>query len=185
MLLGAVSAFGLLIGIVTGVLSLLPQVSVSSSAPLNPLDPFSAPFIVNNTGFLSIHDGKYFCRLNNVVYEGAIIKNIASKTTALRTSIQPQEQDSVFCVILPEPIVQRGGPLQSADISIRMKFRPTWTLWEREQLYRFRTQKNKDRQLSWFPHPVGQDPTLEGPDPVLERRESSLLRSRGVGVRVV
>ena len=74
LLLGAVSAFGLLIGIVTGVLSLLPQVSVSSSAPLNPLDPFSAPFIVNNAGLLSIHDLKYFCRLNNVVYEGAIIK---------------------------------------------------------------------------------------------------------------
>ena len=85
--------------------------------------------------------------------------------------INPQEQDSVFCVLFPKWLLTAGGgPLVSADILIRMRFRPAWTFWEREFLYRFRTHKNKDGQLVWLPEPLGDDLDLRWEDPVLERR---------------
>ena len=80
-----VSVFALVVGIVSGVLTLLPQGSVSVGSPLDPADPFTTPFIVSNTGYSSIHDVKYFCRLNDLNHHGTRTKNIATKTTSVRT----------------------------------------------------------------------------------------------------
>ena len=57
---------GILLGIAQGVFWLLPEVSISPELPLN-RNPFSAPFIVQNSGQFPIHNVDTSCVVNELL----------------------------------------------------------------------------------------------------------------------
>ena len=50
---------GVIVGLLTGPLVLIPRVTVTPSSTLDPSDPFSAPFIISNDSTFAIYDVKF------------------------------------------------------------------------------------------------------------------------------
>ena len=77
------SALAMILGILVGALSLLPKVHVSSSASLNPNNPFLTPFVIRNEGHLSIKDVRYYCTIYALRYPKNLIIKGEGKNTRI------------------------------------------------------------------------------------------------------
>jgi len=63
-------AFAVIFGVIQGGAAFAPKVSVATLLALDPLDPFSTPFVLSNDGVLSIHSVEYACVINHVTPKG-------------------------------------------------------------------------------------------------------------------
>lgn len=129
-----------------------PRVSVSAAYPLNPSDPFSAPFIMTNRGNLSIYNVGFTCNQTGAVYPNPKWNVGDNKTTYTDLSpvIQPGESRTIPCGM-------RGTlslPIVGADINIQVSFRPSY--WPRKLTTRFRFLMwiDSNKHLRWLPQPI-------------------------------
>lgn len=140
-------------GIVVGVLSLLPRLSVSSSAPLNLDDPFSTPFTVSNDGPLSLFNVEFLCELNDVQtdryvrFQGGKFFAITN-TAFVAKKMLPAQKNDVPCSF--RSVFAGFGPITTADISINIRFRPAFVPWHTNRRFRFYTVKGSDGRLRWL-----------------------------------
>lgn len=134
----------------TGLLSLLPKVSVSAARLLDPQAPFSAPFVISNDGYLPVHDITFRCVVRYVEHadRGRVIVSPHGITSGqVIAVIDPTEKSTVAC---PFPFFSQS-PIIGADIEFVLKYRPDWLFWHREKRFRFGLAKDKDNQFHWFP----------------------------------
>ena len=134
----------------TGLFSLLPKVSVSAAQLLDPQAPFSAPFIISNDGYLSIHDITFRCVVKYVEHKdgGRVIVSPHGITSGqVIATIDPGEKSTVAC---PFPFFSQS-PIIGADVEFVLKYRPDFVFWHREKRSRFGLAKDKDGQFHWFP----------------------------------
>ena len=146
-----------LLGVLTGVLSLLPKLSISSSGPLNPKSAFTTPFTLSNEGFLSIMSVNIFCAIREAKFEGdrEIIgtEDYRSRFTTpdhAAAELKPDEKYTFSCAFL----FNEDAPLIKADIAIIISYRPAWVPWRQEKVSRFVTKKSSDGRLHWFSQPI-------------------------------
>jgi hypothetical protein len=78
----AVGGLATSLGILTGALSLLPQVSVAAQDPIVPSEALSSPFVVTNMGLIPVHDVVAACYMNHV--EGLLRVRGAMSGTGVR-----------------------------------------------------------------------------------------------------
>jgi hypothetical protein len=150
LIVGTVSGVGLLLGLVTAILSLLPRLSVSNLESLDPDDPFSTPFVVSNDGVLGINDVVLSCilvRLESATQHWAVegFRSVGYAPTIPR--LDPGEQGTAPC----NPAV--GLKASAADIEVVVSYRPDYVPWKKERPFRFVTVSSKDGKLHWIPQP--------------------------------
>ena len=99
------------LGILTGVLSLLPQVSISAQDPLIPAEALTAPFIVTNTGQIPVHDVVAACYLNHV--EGLLRVRGANSASAFQQDVK-SVVEGLINLPFTSPAFAHLSPSQSA-----------------------------------------------------------------------
>lgn len=84
-----VGAFGVIFGIVVGIYTFVPKISVVPTPSLNPSNPFAAPFILTNESMLPIYSVDYSSDIIEVVdSEHSLISNMGfSKPSTFDTHI--------------------------------------------------------------------------------------------------
>jgi AraC-like DNA-binding protein len=117
---------GIIIGIVgaLGVVELRPQISVSPQEPIEKLQPFSVPFRIDNTGYLSFYVDRVFCYLNSVEVEHVSIqKGTLHDPSWNRFDLDRGDPKTIICN-LQNQINPLGLP-KAADIAIVIDYRPS------------------------------------------------------------
>jgi hypothetical protein len=142
------------LGLIVSLLSLIPNISVSTSQSLDPNDPLATPFIITNHGLLPIHSIEIRCLFNKV----ATVDNVQVMGIELGYVKPPlpilykYEQKTFWC---PKGIKFRT-PINFGDISIIVSYRPDWLMWRQIKLHRFETVRNKSGILFWYSKPLSE-----------------------------
>lgn len=137
----------------------LPPASVSFSAPLNPSDPFTTPFVISNDGYLSLREVQVACTMNDLksgstdtnlelsnVTVSARDQYLGDKSQEVR-DIAPKGQATTTCDL--PPIAPITG-ISSADISIRVSYRLRLYPLRKEQSFRFLSVRGSDNRFRWI-----------------------------------
>ncbi len=140
------------VGLVSGLLVFASRVSVSSSTPLNPSDPFSTPFFISNDGLFAIYDVKFHCDLRGIKFpEGGGVSNISIiDDSPSISSIEASEKATTKCMI-SIPDATRND---HADIAIVISYRPKFFPYQKNKKFRFVMEQGFDKQWHWQPQPL-------------------------------
>ncbi|MDQ3714403.1 MAG: hypothetical protein M3388_19610 [Acidobacteriota bacterium] len=146
------SIVALLVGLVSSLLVFASRVSVSSSSPLNPSDPFSTPFYVSNDGLFAIYDVTFYCNFRDVTFfEGGSISGISVRgSDPLIPSIEASERATTKC-LLTYPDANRND---HGDIVVVVSYKPKFLPYRKERKFRFVMEQGSDKQWRWQPEPV-------------------------------
>jgi hypothetical protein len=157
-----IGAIALIFGVFVGYVQLAPRISVSASAPLNPSDPFSSPFVISNDGYLPIRNVQFLCRLSdvnaqppglNLSFENISVMGpdrfLGDKSQKIR-DIDPGGQATTKCNLSPLfPVM----PIENADIAITVVYQPAFYRSQKVKDFRFITVSGSDGQLRWVRQP--------------------------------
>ena len=135
-----------------------PRISVYPSVALDPTNPVFTPFIVDNQGYLAIHDVKFSCSMKHLKLPGEITiiglgdyTNRFSNPKHVANVIAPGEKYSEF---LPFTGLEHNT-FENADIAIVLNYKlRNWFPWTHEALYRFVSTQAKDGHWYWLPEPI-------------------------------
>jgi hypothetical protein len=136
--------------LISFLLSFLPQVSVRPEGRLEPQNPFSTPFVINNSGLTSINDVTFVCRLRHAINDkgGKIIayeKGVRPFGFKI-SQITPGESSTVGL-----PFTWIGGTTVSADFDFTLEYRPSYYPLKKLATFRFATARQHDGTLVWLP----------------------------------
>jgi hypothetical protein len=151
---GIIVAF---VGLFEGSLSLLPRVSVEINGPTDPKNPISITATVTNTGFITLNDVKFYMGLCLITSDVQDAYKDCPKNKLARIhyrdkgwEIKKLTMDEKHTIRIGDAFVKSGKPLQYANFSIIVSYRPTFLSpfrGEREQ--RCLTRKKIDGSLDW------------------------------------
>jgi hypothetical protein len=146
-----------------------PRVSLVVEEPLNPTEPFSAPFVLTNDSALSIYDVGIACQINWLAWDtvrGRIEQKqgLLVKSDNVAKTIAAADKKTVKCDV-PPPVMDGlktilGLPPDSkmtlieGDISIAVSFSPKFYLWKRLDDFHFVADKGADGKTRWQRQPV-------------------------------
>jgi hypothetical protein len=150
---GAVALLATSLGIASGYLSLVPKVTFEQNQPLDPLDPFSTPFVASNDGPLGINDVQFDCwseNLNSLKKSHVGHIHIRNPRRNLE-GMEVGEKTTIPCEFSAAFELKSDNPLVGADIVLRTDFRPDFVFWHTYRDFRFRTLKGSDGRLYWYP----------------------------------
>ena len=149
-------------GFYASVVGLQPRISMSSDAPINPLDIMSAPFIVSNDGPLDVHDVTYGCidrkiladNGSSVIANGPY-KNVwmggLSTQSMVADLIEPTGKQAFTC---PMPFFEKGQ-VTYGDMIIAVSYRPAFWPFRKQIHKRFATALDADRKpVRWYEQPM-------------------------------
>ena len=128
-----------------------PKISVSPYQLLDGSDPFSAPFIIANEGYLTLQNVSAICSLEDIQFQNKTQFNdfgVLGRTD-VAAIISPGEKMTVKCRLTETFSVP--SKLATADILIVVKYS---SLWERTRSFRFVTAKGADGSWHWLPQPI-------------------------------
>ena len=120
------TVLGLIIGIVgaVGIIELRPQISVVPQEAIEKSQPFSVPFRIDNTGYLSFYVDRVFCYLNSVEGERVkVSRGTLHDPSWNRFELDRGEPKAIMCN-LQDQIKPLGLP-KTADIAIVVDYRPS------------------------------------------------------------
>ncbi len=135
-----------------------PRVFVQPAVALDPNNPANTPFVVQNQGYISIHDVKFSCSIKYLTFPGGIraeaqipYDNSFSNPKHMASIIAPGEQ---YSELLPF-IDMEHNKIEESDIAIILSFKPIkWLPWRCKTKHRFVSTQSKDGLWHWFPQPV-------------------------------
>jgi hypothetical protein len=137
-----------LLGTLSGILSLLPKISVEPSPPMQSNNLLTAPFVISNDGFLPMYKVSYFVKLRHIenAKGGKVITNYERGMEPSGFSIPSLMPGEKATTGLPNPF---GEPTVSGDIDFVVTYRPSWLPWEQKKVFRFGGSKESDGKLVW------------------------------------
>lgn len=142
--------------IIAGVMSFLPKISVTPAEPLDPSNPFSAPFIISNEGVLALHSVSYRVHIREVQSEDGgkviIYKKGITVSDFLISYFSPGEKATTG---VPFPF-KFQTPIKSADITFVVIYRPDSLPWHGEQRFRFGLAKKSNNSWIWLPRAMSE-----------------------------
>jgi hypothetical protein len=114
-----------------GVIELRPQIEVIPEQEVEPGQPFSAPFQVENTGYSSLYIERIFFCVRHVQWGGAEIRNsVVSYDRWANTVLDRGQGESISSHLL-----QSGIPPDEADVVIVIDNRPSKLFPQTERRY--------------------------------------------------
>jgi hypothetical protein len=140
------------------VLSLYTRLEVEPGDRLNPDDPFTELFTIQNLGLLPVEVTKISCLVNYAHFSnGDSMERVNGHTSRPPRSLQSNAKFSAFC----RPYTSiRPAKLDFADVGLAVSYRPAWANWlptwmfehgNSEVVRRFGTARKKDGSLFWTP----------------------------------
>ena len=151
-----ITGIPVLLGLIVGILTLLPRISVTASDPVDPNDTLSASFTISNNNFIPLRHVSAALGVEQIQPFGVPLdshipryKNGGFVRTAW--SNHSLDMDDKFTVT-PSDLFKFKAP-REASIAIDVFYQP-WVLpWRREKIFRFDTHKNANGTFSWYSLP--------------------------------
>ena len=144
---GAVTAAVLGLALAYGYFS--APVSVTPSSPLNPFEPFTAPFTILNDGYVGLREVELRCDLGRVQYSqgGDAPGNFPPSSTAAVGALRAGQVAEASCKLPPRELRLVG----QADLNLTVSYRMALLPWRKQQRFRFTTVSKGPAQLRWAP----------------------------------
>lgn len=146
-----------LLGAVALFFDFSPKISVSPYTSIDPLDPFSAPFIIANDGYMPLNAVSATCLLKDVEFEDLKIANteVADIRMDLATQMAPAEKLTVKCRFRENLGI--ATVLKKADILIIIDYRPWLLPTTGQRQFRFEAAHLLNDSWEWLPLPVAKN----------------------------
>jgi hypothetical protein len=150
-----------IVGGLAAALALLPRVTVTSSDPVDPANPFSASFTITNTGYIPLRS----------VFIGVGVGQFGGHAATFDPSRKPNYWprvdrpewknlnlglDEKF-TITPGDIFGLGNEntrLGFADIAVVVSYEPPIIPWRREKVFPLIAHKQTNGQFYWYAKPI-------------------------------
>jgi hypothetical protein len=145
-----------LLGIAGAWLSVLPEISVSQTQPLNAADPFSIPFVVSNNGPLSVNSLNFTCVPINIEtsHQSRVIPSGFRSESVPINKLEPGKKAGFPCTfrkVLGFWEFSPSQPMTMGNIDIFIEYRPAFVFWKITQQFQFATFPDRDHKLYWKP----------------------------------
>ena len=167
---GFVTGLPTTLGIVAGIVALLPRIDVQTNERFDPLHPSPISFTITNTGPLSLYNVRFFVGLCSLDWgpnptttakiksehecNGPSEVRISDPTWFVREFVVGQKFIIRYDDYVPHPSVN-GMRVASAEVSAGVKFNPWPIPWPtREKEFRYKTRQEEDGTLFWMPEPL-------------------------------
>ena len=152
------------VGLAVSLYATLPsRFSVTPAAPLDPADILSTPFIVENTGYISVHIMHFICFFPSITHQSGVsatgtgghgmIHGVPPQVE--QWALAPTKQSTIRC---PQTAFWHyrstaPGPLTSAELGIEVYYQPIWCPFGRRrvQIFYFTTAPDHQGRLRWLP----------------------------------
>jgi hypothetical protein len=134
---------------------LSPAITVSSSAALNPTDPFSTPLTILNEGLLAAHDVRARCSViqaRGAHWAELSVPPTADAPTQNLGDLRPREPATLPCALAR---AAETSTVVGASVTIGVSYRPDFYPWRVEKRFGFITATGPDGLLHWLPRPAG------------------------------
>jgi hypothetical protein len=136
-----VVAVGVVLGLIVTLDYFVPTADISLETPLSTNDAFSAPFVVENAGNISLKEVMYSCRFNNLQtmqFTHVESLELTSPPRPIALLIDRHDRATGICG------TQIEGSLASADIEIAVFYKSWATPWFRSTRRRFVLTRGSD-----------------------------------------
>jgi hypothetical protein len=141
--IGALSVIGGLI---------YPRLTIDPASTAEKHNPFYAPFVLKNDGYLPIREIEFAYDLGQVTLQGRshpLIKNSLIDSGA-DISI-PYLRANKSTTIQLQVINNRDAPIESATINVHVSYKPTLFWFRFNETQQFKTYLNSQGELIWIP----------------------------------
>jgi hypothetical protein len=141
--------FSVFLTIISVYYSFQTKIKISTKLPLNPKDPFTAPFILENESVFSIYEIEYYYYIRELkTKQNSGIQGIYTQTHRTLVSELASGQRTVIFIIL-EPYLYFPNIIKG-DIDIHIKYKPRFAFWYEEHIERFITIMDVGKNLNWY-----------------------------------
>jgi hypothetical protein len=149
--LGWLGTVATLVGLGATALSFFPKFSIAPDPPLDPLDAFTAPWVVNYDGLIPMFIVQTSCVIDVAVYEHRGIATANTFVSEVGRWLWPGDFLVASCANRTWTDGMIGGrkPL-AAGVSIVVEYSPAWTLLTRTKSASFEAARQRDGALRWI-----------------------------------
>jgi len=149
-LLSGAAIAATLASISSGVLAVLPKLSVEVSGSLRTTDPMATIFSLSNEGYLSVYDITVTC-LPFVKGNRYQIDNATFNPTDFRVAVlSPGHRVKLPC---NEAIAILDASATSATLEMPIRYRPKGAFWHRTATFSFEADRSHDGTWVWTGNP--------------------------------
>lgn len=137
-----------LLSTLAGIWALAPRLTLDITGSRGPTSPMQTVFALSNDGLLSVHDVEASCDVQHLadIY-GEAISNIAViANDAKAETLAPGQKMSLPC---DRVIGDEWPQIVSADMIIRIAYRPDFVWWIRHTDFHVVAQKTNDGNWLW------------------------------------
>jgi hypothetical protein len=140
------------LSVISGVLSLMPRISLDASGSRRPSSPMRTVFTVVNDGLLAVHDVQVVCTIDHMTLANQIeFSNVSFvHTDRDSTILAPSQRMTVPC---DQGLEVVGLRTLSAEMTIHVRFRPDFVWWYRDVDFHMVADAADDGSWIWRPHP--------------------------------
>mgnify|MGYP001606538882 CR=1 FL=1 len=139
-----------ILGIIVSLLSFASNISVSTSQSLDPKDPLSMPFVITNNGPLPIHNVEILFGINKMTTPPPMNQTILNLNLGYAKPPIPVLKAHETMTFWCPPIFKFRYPINFADISVLVSYRPNFLFWRKTVPYRFVTVSNREGITNWY-----------------------------------
>lgn len=138
------------LGILLGAVPLLPRPSVTPLDNLDPHSPLTAPFIVSNDGYTTVHSAFFECQVDRLL--DSRLNQMENNMLAAYPlgDIEPNGRTTAFCGDAIGGLGSAQG-FSQAHVTLIIWFRPDFWPWHRTQKFPFEGLMGEDHIVRWFP----------------------------------
>lgn len=147
------------LGLITilGLATFWPRFTVTQSDPVDPNNPFSAAFVLTNTGWTSMHDVRIAYAIAHMTFSGDYPETIGDPHYNSRMFLNNWEEhvvgiDQRATITISD--LYYGQHLESCDMAIVVVYQPWIISHDMEKVFRFVAKRQSNRQLYWYAEPI-------------------------------
>lgn len=161
-----------ILGLISAFYAFSPRVSIEPTSPLKSSNPYSARFVITNTGRLTIHDVEVFCGHPYMVTQdgGATLQDRIGWDRATEVAIPALPQDEAVTATCAPPPIRVGysdgtvvPPAPPEGFVVAVVFRAHWLPTHQTVSRSFGVAFGEDGQPYWFHNPLPQNRSIPEP----------------------
>jgi len=160
------------LAVASAIFSFFPRVSIEPTSPLKSSNPYSARFVITNTGRLTIHDVEVFCGhpLKITRDAGATWQDQMGWDRATEAVIRALPQDEAVTATCPPPPIRLEysdgtvvPPAPPEGFVVAVVFRAHWLPTHQTASRSFGVAFGEDGHPYWFHKPLPQNRSIPEP----------------------
>ena len=125
------------------------KLEITPGDPLDPTDPFTSPFQIQNDGLLPVSKIQTSCYVRNVLSDrNNQFGHAIGTTNRPPVTLDRGEKFTAFCT---SPVKLTPDRITQADVELDVSYKPAWSWWTSGIVRRFSMMRKQDGGVLWTP----------------------------------